>query len=85
MLANKKIFCNTPWYEIHIYWDGSFGICCQEAHKIHNDDKKYNIANMSLMDWFNSDSAKNLRMKILGDKPLSECKQCMLEESNNGL
>lgn len=84
MSANKNVFCNTPWYELHIYWDGSFGICCQEAHKIHTDDKKYNIANMSMMDWFNSEPVKDLRTRMLRDLPLSECKVCMMEESHGG-
>lgn len=85
MLANKKIFCNTPWYEIHIYWDGSFGICCQESHKVYAESEtQYNIATMSLESWFNSAPVKNLRERILGDNPLSECSKCYLEESHSG-
>jgi hypothetical protein len=85
MLANKNIFCNTPWYEIHIYWDGSYGICCQEAHKLYPDNKtEYNIKTMSLAEWFNSEPARNFRNKILENSELSECQQCMIEESDAG-
>jgi len=84
MLANRKIFCNTPWYEIHIYWNGSFGICCQEAHKLHANDQKYNIASMTIMDWFNSEPAKNFRSRMLRDSKNSECQRCYNEENNNG-
>lgn len=85
MLANKKIFCNTPWYELHIYWDGSFGICCQESHKLYSDyNTEYNIKTMSIMDWFNSEPVKQFRNKILKNTELSECRRCMIEESNGG-
>lgn len=32
-MANQKIFCSTPWTKLHIYWDGSYGVCCQEYTK----------------------------------------------------
>ena len=85
MLANKNVFCNTPWYEIHIYWDGSYGICCQESQKLYpSDTQQYNVANMTIMEWFNSEPARTFRSNILKDKPLVECHQCMLEERNGG-
>jgi len=84
MLVNSKIFCNTPWYEIHIYWDGSFGICCQEYHKLHNDNQKYNISSMSIMDWFNSEPVRNFRLEMLQNSRNSKCRKCYEEEDNNG-
>jgi hypothetical protein len=84
MLPNKNIFCNTPWYEFHIYWDGSFGICCQEDHKLHSNDQHYNIANMSIMEWFNSEPARQFRLKMQADQLPSECLRCHLEEQNRG-
>lgn len=84
MLANNKVFCNTPWYEIHIYWDGSFGICCQEDQKLHTDNQRYNIASMSIMDWFNSEPAKNFRLDMLKDTRTPVCRRCYVEEDNGG-
>jgi pyruvate-formate lyase-activating enzyme len=83
--ANKNIFCNTPWYEIHIYWDGSLGICCQEAHKLHSDSVRYNVANMSIGEWFNSEPVQNFRQRILGSSRLSECTRCYHDEDYNAL
>ena len=81
-MANKDIFCNTPWYEAHIYWDGSLGICCQESRKLYDSvDTTYNIHNMTLSEWFNSDSVKQLRMDILSDTPTDICSRCYNEES----
>lgn len=86
MLVNKKIFCNTPWYELHIYWDGSFGICCQESHKLYPESNStYNIKTMPIMDWFNSQPVRDFRTKILGDSEISECKRCYIEEQHSGV
>jgi MoaA/NifB/PqqE/SkfB family radical SAM enzyme len=84
MLPNKNVFCNTPWYEVHIYWDGSFGICCQENHKLHSNDQHYNIANMSMIEWFNSEPVRQFRQKMQSDQLPSECLRCHLEEQNRG-
>lgn len=78
-MPDQHIFCNTPWYELHIYWDGSLGICCQEDHKLYSGND-YNIANTSILSWFNADPVKKFRQKILGNKPLSECRRCYHEE-----
>jgi len=84
-MPDKAIFCNTPWYELHIYWDGSLGICCQEDHKLYTADQtQYNIATMSLLDWFNSEPVKNFRSRILGTDRLSECQRCYAEEDHSG-
>lgn len=83
--ANPGIFCNTPWYELHIYWDGSLGICCQEDHKLYTEpNSKYNIRNMTIQEWFNSDPVRNFRTKILGDQRVSECRRCYIEEDYGG-
>jgi MoaA/NifB/PqqE/SkfB family radical SAM enzyme len=82
---NKNIFCNTPWYEIHIYWDGSLGICCQESDKLYDPaEKKYNIATMSIMDWFNSDPVKQFRTRMLGSSRIKQCTRCYIEEDHGG-
>ena len=81
-MSNKDIFCNTPWYETHIYWDGSFGICCQESRKLYDSaDATYNIHTMTLAEWFNSEPVKQLRMNILSATPTDICSRCYHEES----
>ena len=79
---NKKIFCNTPWYELHVYWDGGFGICCQESHRLYDIEQteKYNISNMSIAEWFNSEPVKKFRMDMWKEKKISFCSRCMKEE-----
>jgi len=82
---DQNIFCNTPWYELHVYWDGSLGICCQEAHKLYAEsDRRYNIATMSIQDWFNSEPVRRFRSGILQDQRLTECRRCYTEEDLDG-
>jgi sulfatase maturation enzyme AslB (radical SAM superfamily) len=83
-VSNSGVFCNTPWYELHIYWDGSLGICCQEAHKLYTGTN-YNIATMTIADWFNSDPVRDFRQRILKDTRLSECSRCYTEQDSGGV
>lgn len=83
-MANKNIFCNTPWYEAHIYWDGSLGICCDESRKLYDDNQSYNIKTTSLLDWFNSSPVKQFRKSILAGTPTDICKTCYHEERHRG-
>ena len=82
-MANSGVFCNTPWYELHIYWDGSLGICCQEAHKLYTGTD-YNIATMTIADWFDSEPVRDFRQRILKDTRLSECQRCYTDEDLGG-
>ena len=85
MTPNQRIFCNTPWYELHIYWDGSLGICCQESHKLYsNSNQQYNIATMTIEDWFNSEPVRKFRTAMGGNDRLTECTRCYLEEDHGG-
>jgi hypothetical protein len=79
-MPNSEIFCSTPWYELHIYWDGSLGICCQESHKLYAPDNRYNIANMTIAEWFDSAPVRNFRQAVLGANPVSACSRCMQDE-----
>ena len=84
-MSNKSVFCNTPWYEAHIYWNGDLGICCQESHKLYSsEESQYNIKNMSLKDWFNSEPVRKLRRDILSDERFDLCSMCYKEQEFGG-
>ena len=83
-MTDKNIFCNTPWYELHIYWDGSLGICCQEDHKLYSQGS-YNIATMSIPEWFNSDPVTQFRQQVLANTEVSACRRCYVEEQSGGM
>lgn len=85
-MPNKDVFCNSPWYDLHIYWDGSLGFCCQESHKIYNelDSVKYNVSNMSITDWVDSKPMRQARLLMHSDSPISFCSRCQGEEKYSG-
>jgi MoaA/NifB/PqqE/SkfB family radical SAM enzyme len=83
-VTDKNIFCNAPWYELHIYWDGSLGICDYEDHKLYSQGN-YNIATMSIAEWFNSDPVKKFRQQVLSDSAVSVCRKCYVEEKVGGM
>jgi MoaA/NifB/PqqE/SkfB family radical SAM enzyme len=83
-MANQQIFCNTPWYEAHIYWDGSLGICCQESRKLYDQNQSYNIRDISLAEWFNSEPVRKFRKNLLQDLPTDICNRCYHEEDMGG-
>lgn len=83
-MANRDIFCNSPWVGLHIYWDGSFGACCSEKHHPYpeNEKDKYNLKTMNVSEWYNSDVMKTFRLRMLGDKKLTNCVGCYFEDAN---
>lgn len=82
--ANPNIFCSTPWYELHIYWDGGLGVCCQEEHRLYSADQnsQYNIASMTIAEWISSEPVVAMRQEIIGDKKLSACRRCYVDEQH---
>jgi MoaA/NifB/PqqE/SkfB family radical SAM enzyme len=80
-MANNKIFCNVPWTNLHIYWDGSYGVCCSEKEKPYNTTEHYNLADMPIDIWYKSTAIQQFREQILSDTPISGCRACYKEES----
>ena len=86
MTPDQQIFCNSPWYELQIYWDGSLGFCCQEDHKLYPDDLggHYNVGNMTIAEWFDSAPMRTARLAMLGSTPNSICRRCYHEQDLKG-
>jgi len=85
-MSDKNIFCNAPWYELQIYWDGSLGFCCQEAHKLYPDElnSHYNVSNMTIAEWFDSEPMRQARVSMFGSTPNSICRRCYHEQEFGG-
>ena len=77
-MPDKKVFCIVPWTNTHLYWHGQYGACCYEAQPPIGD--VYTLKSHSLSEWRNSETMKNFRQRIMGDKPLPECQFCYNEE-----
>lgn len=85
-MPNPGIFCNSPWYELQIYWDGSLGFCCQERRKPYADQQAsvFNIKNMTIKEWFDSQPMRDSRIMMFGDKRNDVCSRCYHEEDHSG-
>ena len=76
-MADQRIFCAVPWHNTHIYWDGNYGNCCNEAHA---PKDAQNLKTSSIINWYNSNSMQDFRKRILGNEFLSECRFCYQQE-----
>lgn len=85
-MPNQNVFCNSPWYELNIYWDGSLGFCCQAAHKpyVESESYHYNVKTMSINQWVDSAPMRQARLSMFGDTKNSSCANCQLEEKFGG-
>jgi len=82
-VPNKDVFCNSPWYELHIFWDGSFGYCCaQTPHRPYPEhfSSLYNIKTMSISEWQNSKPMKLARLSMHTDTKNELCNACWYQE-----
>lgn len=82
-MPNARIFCNVPWTNTHIYWDGSYGACCAESEKLYQekDSSTYNLKQMSLTQWLESQPLDEMKQRMLGNDPLPQCKHCYKDEA----
>lgn len=79
MKVNSKVFCNSPWYELHIYWNGDLGFCCQmDPHPYESKpDNPYNISRMTIKEFYNSQPVKDARMRMFADERWNpQCASC---------
>ena len=77
-MANKDVFCNVPWTNTHVYWDGSFGVCCSEQSRFVSSS--YNLKTHTMSEWHNSPEMVTVRRSFLTDQKKSPCSSCYNEE-----
>ena len=85
MKVNSNIFCNSPWYELQIYWNGDYGFCCQQFNPPYEKtiSNPYNIAKMSIREWHNSLPMQESRMRMFDDQRWANCSACWSEEDTS--
>lgn len=76
-MPNKNIFCNVPWYQGHVFWDGTYGHCCFSNK---DTSHQYNVNTHTVTQWLESSSMTNFKRELLGDDKSSRCHGCYLEE-----
>ena len=80
-MPKHNVFCNVPWTNVHVYHDGSLGICCAESHKLYDENNdQFNLKNMTLSDWYNQTPVTTFRKDMFGENPISQCSTCAYRE-----
>lgn len=80
-LLDSKHFCMMPWIHMHLWPNGNTFPCCIWDSSV--PVGRYG-KDTSLLDLWNSDKMKELRLNSINDKPTKECSRCyILEESGN--
>jgi len=81
-MPNKDIFCNIPWYELHINHDGSYDLCgCMTSTITDTDDgKKWNIQNYPIEQYWQSRRLRDARLSKLSDIPDPACGVCQHQD-----
>lgn len=82
-MANSKIFCNIPWFEININHDGSYDLCGCQNDKIIGTPlgQVYNIRRIPIQEYWNSDRLRQSRLTKLGETPDPMCRMCQVKDS----
>jgi len=82
-MPNKDIFCNIPWYELHINHDGSYDLCgCMSKLITQTEDaKEWNIRNYPVAEYWNSRRLRDERLQKMSDTPNPACGVCQHQDS----
>lgn len=73
----KDSFCSSPWFHIRLTYDGSYDVCRWSKNGVTD----LNIRTTSLMQFYNSDAMRQLRLDLLaGIKPVL-CEPCYYQDS----
>lgn len=77
-----KVFCNIPWFEVHINADGTYHSCGAQPNRITGNAtaSQYNVNNMTIPEWVNSQYQRNARVNKLEGVSEPLCNMCYTEE-----
>lgn len=83
-MPDQRIFCNVPWTNVHVYQDGSLGICCKEKEKLYQvaQGNIFHLSQMTLQEWYNSAPVTTFREQISGNNKLKQCESCYYAEAH---
>lgn len=73
----KDSFCSSPWFHLRMTHNGDF----EECRWIKNPSRVNNIANTSIVEFYNSQEMKLLRSGLLSGEKVEACSTCYYEDS----
>lgn len=72
----SKSFCMAPWVHANVEPTGIVRMCC-----IAQGEQMGNINEEPINDIWNGERYKTIRLKMINDEPVPECRRCIAEES----
>ena len=78
----SKTFCHLPWTQLYVATSGYQRICCMNSENIEKSDRyrQYNMSNDEILDGWNSDYLKKMRLALINGERVSTCSRCYLQE-----
>jgi MoaA/NifB/PqqE/SkfB family radical SAM enzyme len=79
----SKTFCNYPWSHLYVHTTGHQKICCMSEDNITKADgyRQYNMKEDQMLDSWNSEYMKNIRLKMIAGEEIVNCKKCVTAET----
>jgi len=79
----SKTFCNYPWRHLYVHTTGHQKICCMSEDNITKADgyRQYNMKEDQMLDSWNSEYMKNIRLKMIAGEEIVNCKKCVTAET----
>lgn len=71
----KDTFCSSPWFHLRLRYNGDF-LPCRWGKTVASS----NIKTTSLLEYYNSDEMKNLRLQLLNGEAPDMCKECHYQD-----
>lgn len=79
----SKTFCTYPWRHLYVHTTGHQKICCMSEDNITKADgyRQYNMKEDQMLDSWNSEYMKNIRLKMIAGEEIVNCKKCVTAET----
>ena len=77
----RETFCSSPWFHLRILPNGNYNVC----RWANNKQVTKNIANTSLMEFYNGEEMADLRLQLLNGESPDICKSCHYQDSHEKL
>ena len=82
----KQVFCNIPWFEVHINADGTYHTCGAQPNPQRfpisdTFNSTHNVFSMTIPEWINSQYQKQVRIDKLNGVYESRCSICYTEDA----
>jgi len=82
-LSLNDNFCSSPWFHVRITPEGNYMPCRWASWDSYKFSDQYNVNNISIIDYMNSEQMNSFRKNLLDGKSSSLCEYCYYEESQN--